>query len=71
MGLIYLGVALVIGGAVTMLVSYYEGGRDAVTDAGKILALLGFIVYVVGRIRYARMKKAELQPDTPHSEEKS
>ena len=64
MGMIYLGVALVIGGAVTMLVSYHSTGSSLVADAGKILAFLGFAVYVVGRIRHGKTRKAD-----PHGED--
>ena len=63
--LICLGAGLVIGGVAIMLVSYHAGGPAALTDIGKILAFLGFVIYVVGRIRYQRTKKAGLQPDTP------
>lgn len=59
MGMIYLGAGLVIGGAVMMLVSYHSTGSSLVTDAGKILAFLGFAVYVVGRIRYRGKKKTD------------
>jgi Flp pilus assembly protein TadB len=65
MMLIYLGVALVIGGAATVLVSSHGNGPVAVEPLGKIVALCGFVIYVVGRIRYRRMKKASPQPDAP------
>lgn len=71
MGLIYVGVALVIGGAAIMLVSYYGRGPAVMADIGKILALFGFIIYVVGRIRYRRIKKAGPQPDSPLHKDKS
>lgn len=65
MDLIYLGVGLVIGGVAIMLVCYHSRGPATLTDIGKILAFLGFVIYVVGRIRYQRRKKAGLPPDTP------
>ncbi|MBW2059057.1 MAG: hypothetical protein JRJ26_16330 [Deltaproteobacteria bacterium] len=65
MGLIFLGAALVMAGAMAMLLSYYGGGPASVTDAGKVLALLGFAAYVVGRVRYSRMKKRESHPEMP------
>lgn len=71
MRLIYIGVALVIGGAMTMLASYHVGGPPTVTEFGKILAVLGFAVYVVGRVRYRRKGKADLPSETSHREEKS
>jgi hypothetical protein len=58
-GLIYLGAALVITGAGIMLVSYHGEGPVVATNMGKILAVLGFIVYMVARIRYRRKKEAD------------
>lgn len=71
MGLIYLGAALVVGGAVMILVSYHEIGSTSVADLGKILALFGFVIYVIGRIRYRRIRKTGLHPDTGHHEGRS
>ena len=71
MRLIYLGAVVVVGGAVMMLVSYHGRGPSAVTDAGKILALLGFVIYLVGRIRYGRTRKAGLRSDNPDPEDES
>ncbi len=70
MNLIYVGAALVIGGASVMLVSYHGRGPATVTDMGKILALLGFVVYVVGRIRYGKTKRPGPQPGTPPHQDK-
>jgi hypothetical protein len=69
--LVYLGVALVIGGAGMMLISYHVEGPAGVTGVGKILAFLGFLIYVVGRIWHGRIRKAGRVQNLPHREEKS
>ncbi len=53
-----------ITGACIMLVSYHGVGPVVATNMGKILAVLGFIVYVVARIRYRRKKESDSQRDS-------
>lgn len=67
--LIYLGAAFVIGGAAMMLVSFYGEGPTVITDIGKILAFLGFVVYAVGRIRYHRIKKTRPRQEPAHEDD--
>ncbi len=70
MRLIYLAVVLVIGGAATMLVSYHSGGPAVITDGGTIIALLGFVIYVVGRIRHRKMREQGPREDSLRNENK-
>jgi len=58
MRLIYLGVLLVIAGAVLILLATYALGSRTVQNIGTVTALLGFLLYVVGRIRYRRAKNS-------------
>lgn len=69
MRLVYIGAGFVIAGAGLMFVSYHLGGPKGLTDSGKILALLGLAIYVVGRIQYRRTKNQEVDSDPPHREE--
>jgi hypothetical protein len=54
-----------------MLVSHYRTGSASVTDFGKILAALGFVIYVAGRIWHQRVRKADSQPDRSRAQERS
>lgn len=62
--LIYVGAGLVIGGAASMVVSYHLPGPTGVADFGKVVALVGFVLYVVGRVRYRAVQKAACSKET-------
>jgi len=69
--LMCLGAALVVGGAGLMVLSYSLEGPAGVEDFGKITAILGFLIYVIGRIRHGKTGKAGRQRDTSDPGENS
>jgi hypothetical protein len=69
--LICLGAALVVGGAGLMVLSFSLEGPAGVEDFGKITSILGFLIYVIGRIRHGKTGKAGHQRDTSDPGENS
>ncbi len=51
-----------------MLVSYHSGGPAVITDGGKIIALLGFVIYIVGRVRHRKMREQRPREDSLRNE---
>ena len=60
---IYLGVAVVVAGAVLILVATYVIGSPALQNLGTLVALLGFFLYVIGRATYRKTKKPPVRSD--------
>jgi len=69
MGMIYLGVTLVIGGAAMMLVSYHSRGPDIITNGGTVIALFGFFIYIFGRIQHRKTRETGLEKDSFRNED--
>jgi ABC-type Fe3+-siderophore transport system permease subunit len=63
MGLIYLGVILVLAGAMLILLTTYVLGSPTVQHIGTVTALLGFVLYLVGRIQYRRLRNSSTRPN--------
>ena len=62
-GLIYFSVTVVIAGAVLILVATYIIGSLALQNLGTLVALLGFLLYVIGRAKYRKAKKSPTRSD--------
>ena len=63
MGFIYLSVAVVIAGAVLILVATYVIGSLALQNLGTLVALLGFLLYVIARSMCRKTKKPPVRSD--------
>ena len=56
-------VAVVIAGAVLILVASHVIGSPALQNVGTLVALLGFILYVIGRTKYRKAKNPPARSD--------